>query len=400
MKRVKTAAVGAVVVLGVTALAACSPAKDDKAAVKGSNVATGDTITIGAMTPSEGAGAFIENEYGLLAGVWYVNNELGGINGRKLEVDLCKGNGSPETAVACANGFVGKKYPVVIDGYDFSFGGARPILVEAGIPFVGAIAGDPTNEKAEYGQGFYWTGPLATTAAGMANVWEQNEVESVHLALSDTPQTHAYIDSTFKPMAEALGVEADVQYVDPAKANWDAVAAAELKTKPDQAGSISLPEDGCTGLFDALRKQGWTDQIFVGSCTKYVEELDPTASANTVTIPRTWLYQAKDHAPSEVVEQLEDFKTAMDAVGHGDSLEARAIYAFNSVVTLAQILNDQKVEDLTPESIVTAIESAKDFPSFLGPKITCDGQQWPATPTSCSNESIYFEVQEDGSYKP
>lgn len=400
MKRVKTAAVGAAMAVGIAALAACSPAKDEKAEAGGSNMAAGDTITIGAMTPSAGTGALVENEYGLLAGVWYINNELGGINGHKLAVDLCKGNGSPETAVACANGFVGKKYPVVVDGYDFSFGGARPVLAEAGIPFVGSIAGDPANEKAGYGQGFYWTGPLATTAAGMANVWKQNGVESVHLAVSDTPSTHAYVDGTFKPMAEALGVKADMQYIDPAKTNWDAVAAAQLKTEPDQTGSLSLPEDACTALFGALRKQGWDKQIYVGSCTKYVEELDPKVSAGTVTIPRTWLYQAKDHAPADVVEQLDGFKTAMEAVGHGDALQARAIYAFNSVVTLAQILNDQKVEELTPESIVAAIESVKELPSFLGPKITCDGQQWPDVPTACSNQSIYFEVQKDGSYKP
>ncbi len=46
------------------------------------------------------------------------------------------------------------------------------------------------------------------------------------------------------------------------------------------------------------------------------------------------------------------------------------------------------------------MQQVKDFPTFLGPKVTCDGEQWPGAPGACSHEGIFFEVQEDGTLKP
>lgn len=399
MQRMKTSVLGVAIASIALVTAACGADAEPESAPAGSNVATGSPIKIGAMAPSNGATAFPEVEYGVKAAEWYINNEMGGIDGHKLEVDLCQGDGSPETAVACANGFVSSSYPVVLDAYDFSFGGARPILIEAGIPFVGSVSGDSTNETVDYPHGFYWTGPLAITAAGVANMWDASGTTKANLAVADAPAAHTYVDSTFLPLSDARGVDSAVQWVDETKANWNAIAAAEMEGDPDMTGSISLSEDGCTALFTALRQQGWTGDIFVGSCTKYVDEMDPKDSAGTMTIPRTWLYQGKDNAPAEVADQLEDFATAMDAVGHGEALEARAIYAFAGLVTLAEVL--QTVDgDITPKSVTTAITSVKDKQMFLGPKITCDGQQWPGRPTACSKQSIFFTVQEDGSYKP
>ncbi|HET7735891.1 MAG TPA: ABC transporter substrate-binding protein [Nocardioidaceae bacterium] len=365
----------------------------------GDNVATGTPLKIGAMTPSNGPEGFPENEYGALAAEWYVNNEMGGINGHKLELDICKGDGSPETAVACANGFVSSGYPAVVDAYDFSFGGARPILVEAGIPFGGTVSGDPTNETVEYGQGFYFTGPLAVTAAGVVNMWKAQGTETANFVVADAPSAHAYVDSTLAPWAEATGVEMQVQYVASTQANYNAIAAALMDGDPDMTGSLSLPEDGCTSLFTALRQQGYDGDIYVGSCTEYVEEMSAQDAAGTLTIPRLWLPQAKEHAPAGIADQMDAFTEAMEAVGHGDNIESRAIYAFASVVTMAEALSTIE-GDVTPETATQALKGLKRHQMFLGPDITCDGNQWPGLATACAASSIFFTVQEDGSYMP
>lgn len=385
--------------LSMTACGSQSSDSDGETPAAGASAATGEPIKIGAMAPSDGPAAYPEVEYGIEAAEWYINNELGGINGRPLEVDICRGDGSPETAVACANEFVGASYPVVLDGYDASFGGARPVLTEAGIPFAGTVAGDPTNETVEAPGAFYWTGPLAVTAAGVANLWDVVGSKKANYVVIDAPSNHKYVDGVLMPLAQAQGVELAVQYVDPAKANWNAIAAALMEGDPDMTGSVTLTEDGCTSLFGALRQQGWTGDIFVGSCTKYVEELDPADSAGTYMIPRTWISPSRDHAPDDVVEQLDAFENAMKEVGHEDALEARATYSFSGLVTLAEAL--QSVEgEYTSESVSAALTSVKDKEMFLGPRITCDAAQWPGRPTACSNQSIFFTVQDDGSYKP
>jgi branched-chain amino acid transport system substrate-binding protein len=46
------------------------------------------------------------------------------------------------------------------------------------------------------------------------------------------------------------------------------------------------------------------------------------------------------------------------------------------------------------------MQAVKDFKTFLGPEVTCDGQQWPGRPGACSHEAIFFEVQDDGTLAP
>ncbi|MEV5003964.1 ABC transporter substrate-binding protein [Nocardioides sp. LML1-1-1.1] len=399
MKRRKSGLLGVpAVALAMLLVAACG-AEDDTAEVPvGDNVATGETLTIGVLVPSNGNLATPENEYGVKAAEWYVNNQLGGVDGRKLKLDICQGDGSPETAVACANDFVEKGYPVVVDGYDFSFGGARPILVEAGIPFAGTVSGDPTNETAEFGQGFYFSGPLAVTAGGMLNMWEAQGTKTANLVVVDAPSSHTYVDTALMPLSEAVGVELKIQYVDPSKSDYNAVAAASLEGDPDMAGSLSLPEDGCTSLFTALRQQGFDGDIYVGSCTQYVETMSPQDAAGTLVIPRMWLAESKPHAPEQVATELDDFTEAMNAVGFGDHLESRAMYGFGGVLTVAQAMSTID-GDINAETVTKALK-AVDQQMFLGPKLKCDGQQWPGRPTSCTTQSIYFELQDDGTYAP
>ena len=55
---------------------------------------------------------------------------------------------------------------------------------------------------------------------------------------------------------------------------------------------------------------------------------------------------------------------------------------------------------ITTESARTAIEAISGEQMFLGPEITCDGQQWAGVATACSQQSIAFRINEDGSYEP
>src|SRR5699024_174863 len=135
---VKKLPIGALAVVAAPALSACSSSGGDEATGTGP---TGTPIVIGAQAPIKGATAYPQTAYGLEAGVQYVNEVLGGIGGRPLEVDVCGGDGSPETAIGCANGFVSKDVPLVIDAVDQSMGAAVPILGSAGIPIVGTLAG-------------------------------------------------------------------------------------------------------------------------------------------------------------------------------------------------------------------------------------------------------------------
>ncbi|MET0450165.1 MAG: ABC transporter substrate-binding protein, partial [Aeromicrobium sp.] len=178
-------------------LSACGGGSDD-ADSKGD--LTGEPLVVGVMSTDTGPIAYPQNTYGAEAAEWYVNNELDGIGGRPLELHVCSGDGSPETAVKCANEFVTADVPVVFDAYDGQMGAMLPILKSAGIPIVAEIASQGVVEGDTYGSGFYMSGPLETSALGMVKILSNLGIKTGSLAVTDAPTSHGYVDQLVKPL--------------------------------------------------------------------------------------------------------------------------------------------------------------------------------------------------------
>jgi branched-chain amino acid transport system substrate-binding protein len=379
----------------VISLAACGADAD----VASDGGLKGDPIVLGVQSLDTGPVAYPQNTYGAEAAEWYINNKMDGIGGRPVELNICSGDGTPETGVKCANDFVADDVPVVFDAYDgTSMGAMTPILKEAGIPIVGTLAGQAVAEGADYPTAFYFSGPLETSALGMVKVLSDLGHETASLAVTDAPSSHGYVDDLVKPLGADLGIDVEGVYAKVDNINFQVLAATELAEDPDVAGVIALPEDGCTGLIGALRQAGFDGTIFAGSCSQFIDELGADA-AGAIVQPRLWVPASYDHAPAEVQEQLDDFAEAMEAVGYEDEQSARSLYSFAGLINLVNILKDVDGE-ITTKAVTQAMTEVKDFQTYLGPKVTCDGEQWPGRPGACSHEGIFFEVQEDGTLKP
>ncbi|MCW0213214.1 MAG: ABC transporter substrate-binding protein [Pseudonocardia sp.] len=389
--------VSTIACLGALALAVAG-CSSGGAADDASGGLSGDPVLIGVQAPMEGATAFPQTGYGAQAAERYINEKLGGINGRPLKIQLCAGDGSPETSVNCANEFVTSNVAAVFDAYDGTIGAQAPILTSAKIPIIGELGATSIADALPWGQAFYFSGPLETSALGTMTILNQLGKKNAALAVTDGPPSHGYVDKLIQPIAGNLGIKVTPLYAPGANTNFTTLAATEISSSPDVAGIIALPEDGCTGLFKALRQQGYTNTIFAGSCSQFVKDMGAQA-AGAIIQPRLWVPASKDHAPAEVKTQLDDFASAMEEIDRGGEQSARSLYSFSGMVDLAKIISGIQ-GDITPESITTAMKNVKDYQTFAGAKVTCDGKQWPGRPSSCSHQAIFFEVQQDGSLKP
>jgi branched-chain amino acid transport system substrate-binding protein len=392
MKRTLTALACAAAV-AVTATACASEESADA-----TGGLTGEPVLIGVQAPMEGPAAYPQTGYGAQAAEKYVNEELGGINGRPIKIQLCAGDNSPETAINCANEFVSSNVAAVLDAYDPSVGPQAPILTSAGIPIIGQLGAQGIADALPAGQAFYLSGPLETSALGSMTILNQLGKKSAALAVTEAPSSHGYVDQLIQPIAKELGITVAPLYAPTTNMNFSVMAATELAGNPDVAGIIALPEDGCTGLFKALRQQGFTGTIFAGSCSQFIEQMGPDA-AGAIVQPRLWVPASKQYAPPQVQQELDAFASAMEAIDRGDEQSARSLYSFGGLVDTAKVLSTIQ-GDITPESITTAMSGLKDFQTFAGPTVTCDGNAWPGRPSSCSHKGIFFEVQPDGSLKP
>ena len=388
---------GALGIAAVLVLSACGGSGGDTG-LSGTE-ATGDPIVVGAQAPLKGATAYPQTGFGIEAAEYYINEVLGGVHGRPIEVDVCSGDGSPETSINCANGFVTKQVPLVIDAVDQSMGAAVPILGSADIPIIGTLAGSFLADQAGYGKAFYFTGPVSFASLSSMTLFDSKGKKSASLAVNESPTSHAYVDDLIRPIADNLGIDVKVQYPPAAGANLNVIAATQISDEPDVAGVIALPEDACTDLFTALRRQGFEGMILAGSCSQFIEQMG-AQGAGIVTQPRLWVPLAKDSAPPKVQEELDVFEKSMRAVGHDEELSSRSLYTFAALVNIANILNAAPAGEITKESVTAAFEKVTDFESFAGPTVTCDGKQWPGIATTCNAQAIFFEVQDDGTLAP
>jgi branched-chain amino acid transport system substrate-binding protein len=348
---------------------------------------TGAPLTIGVIAPLAGATALPAAEYGVLAAQDYINHQLGGIGGRPLELDWCKSDGTPEFLVNCANHFVEAGVPLVYDASTLAIPAAAPILKQAGIPIVGSYPASTGVEAQDYGSSFYFAGGAAMHAVGLTQSLAAVDAKTAALAVTASPQAKAYVDGLVVPMSQAQGVTTTVTLVDPGPLNAQVVATTLLSGKPD------------VNLFTALRGQGFTGTILGGNCTSFLTTMGADAEGILLQA-RVWSPGTYDNAPSTVQDQLDAYKAAMANVGHTDDIdESHAVAGFGGLVTLATAL-EKATGDIDAKSVVSTLEGLKDFPAWLLPNVTCDGNQWPKNPGVCSHSELFLEVQADGSLKP
>ncbi len=108
----------------------------------GSGAKKGDNSVVVGMINQEDApvGSFPETRQAAQAAVAHVNNDLGGVNGRPIRLEVCTTSGTPESSAACANKLVGDQPLAVLGGVDLgAFAPAPQRSPRPAILFSGAV---------------------------------------------------------------------------------------------------------------------------------------------------------------------------------------------------------------------------------------------------------------------
>jgi len=351
-------------------------------------------ITVGFLNPSGGPVPQPGTDTGVKAALSYINGEFGGINGHPLEVVSCDTDTTPERAQSCANMFVEKKVVAVMDGYNLSSSATLPTLTAAQIPLVGMIPFDSvTGSKAE--NRVFFAAPQAAFLVGALQAFKTEGKKSVTLALVDTPSSHQTIDNLLPALAKALGIDAKGIYFSPTNPNFTAVASTIARDNPDVGGLVAAPSEAvCTALVKALRQLRYQGEIFTAACTDYIKGA-PEQAAGGALYSSNWLPAAARYAPAEVKSDLALAEKHISAVSGGTA----GYYAFGQFalfMNFAKAMSTATEADLTGPGVLKTLKALKDFPSFLGPTITCGS----ATSPNCTTQLLLFVVQPDGSIKP
>ncbi|MCU1501618.1 MAG: transporter substrate-binding protein [Ilumatobacteraceae bacterium] len=391
-----------------TTAAATTQAASSSTAAGGSGSA-GSSASTGPVTPASGAPILIgftnmeggaislpEIRIGAEQGMNYVNEQMGGVQGRPLKLMRCDVDGSPEKSVDCGNKFVEAKVSAVMEGVDVGADAMLPILRDAKIPLFGFVPYGPQQRSATDIAVFLGTAVPAYGAAELKNSADQGR-KKLRLFLADLPSSHSYDETVIQPTAKTLGLDVKIIFYDAASADWNALATTAMADKPDETGSPSAQEADCLGFIQGLRGAGFTGPIFAAACNQFIATVG-TQAVGVQTYSEYWLPSVPDAAPPVAQAELKTYIDQMTSSGNKDLINGFAGFTFAAAVNFGRAMQKYLQGDPNGVNILTALHSVKDMPGFLHGNLTCDGSVWKGE-TSCTAGVLIYEVIPGGGRK-
>lgn len=366
----------------------------DAIAALPSGTPAGDTdpVTVGFHNLEKGAISLPDVRIGFEAGLDYVNEKLGGVNGHPLETIDCKTDGTPEASVNCANQFVEEGAVLSVQGADFGADAMLPVLQTAGLAELGSFPLTPGMNSA-VGDAFFFQGSAEEGYAATLVQLQNLDAEKVAFVMVDAPTSHQTYDDIIEPAAETLGMETKVFYV-PAQSDWQVQAATVLAWEPD--GIATYVAADALAAVPAFRSSGFSGYITAGSNIEIVPQLDGSVLEKTLFSASYYLPEFAD-IPAEVQPDIDAFNAyATDDMDETSSITQRQTGFYTALMT-AQVLSGIGADgtELTAKSVRDGLAtSTGEREPFRTNGWDCANPSWPDT-TACGTGNVYAEPGDD-----
>jgi len=334
-------------------------------------------------------GSFPELRLGALAAVDFINAELGGVDGRPLELVPCITTFSVEKSRACAQELVAKDVDVVTGGIDITSNGSIPVLEQNQMPYVGGI---PINfDEMRSPISFQFSGGIPGAFTAFAyDAATRLKAKKVAVTYGDYASIKAggvdYGVATLKK----LGVTDVVDLPFPiTTTDFLPVLTKANEGNPD-AIFLGAADTSCAPAMKTAKELNIQAKLYlVGSC------LAPSIPA-----------QIGEEAVDGRIFNIEgpkgsddpEAKIYFDIIAkYGDPqlpAASSATISFRSVLNLYGAMKEIGAANVSPKTIIEFFRQAKDRPSFTGHSYTCDGRQIPDLPALCAPQQLLVERKE------
>ncbi|MDQ7905236.1 ABC transporter substrate-binding protein [Phytohabitans sp. ZYX-F-186] len=375
-----------------------SAAPSGRAALPSGTAADGsmNPVTVGFHNLEGGSISLADVRLGFEAGVKYVNEHLGGVNGHPLKAIACKTDGTPEASVNCANQFVEQKAVLAVQGADFGADAMLPVLKSAGLAELGSFPLTPGMDTA-VGDAYFMQGSAEEGYAANLVQLKKLSASKVAVVMVDNPTSHETYDKVISPAAVKLGLETKVFYV-PAQSDWTVQSATVLAWGPD-AISTYVAADALAAV-PAFRSAGFSGHITAGSNTEIIPQLDPSVLDKVLFSAPYYLPEFAD-IPAEVRGDIDAFAEYTSGLPKDGSVTQRQT-GFYTALMAAQLLRDvgTKTDPLTAEVVHAGVKTWKgDRQPFRTNGWDCSKPSWPGT-TACGTGNVYATPGADRTLAP
>jgi branched-chain amino acid transport system substrate-binding protein len=350
-------------------------------------------VLVGFHNLEGGAISLPEIREGFQSGLNYVNEELGGINGRPLKADACKLDVTPESSVNCANQFVEKGVVAAVQGVDVAADAALPILQAAGITEIGFFAFSPAMNKAK-GDAYFTLFANEDNYAGDLVTQQKLGAKSEAVVMADLPTSKALDAGVIQPTATKLGMKAKAFYY-PTQTDWTTFAATVVATNPDAVSFPAAEDTVCLAAVPALRGAGFTGYIHASSCSVLIDKLDAKTLEKVIN-HNEFYYPTFTSIPPKAQQDIDTFLRFIKRDFPGFTSLVYTQLGFHIAVQVADMLR-QVPGDINAATVKAAMPNTKGESFFRDTADTydCSGaHSWPHT-TACSSSEFFTKVTPD-----
>jgi branched-chain amino acid transport system substrate-binding protein len=348
---------------------------------------SGEPVKIGLINQETETIAFPELSAAAQAATDYLNAEEGGVDGRPLELVVCKTGDTAESAVACANDFANDdSVPLVINA-TYNTAATTKILKnrKALINFNVDIP-DMTTEGV-----FTFDAGVLVPLQAMVDEAKADGVSTVSMLYTDDAETKKAI----VPLVEALADQQGIEIVNEVPVGDEPdLTAALTAADPDSVDGLLmllLSEPQCVPMGDAVQTLGVTIPIYSAEICASQNAVE-SGSVNDWKFTLTNLGQLSlDADPPEATTE---FRRILDEYSDGEpNLGSTAGFGFAHVVAVADLYEQTGVDDLTPVAITQTLTDGWSFDPIPFPPLECPG---PEPFVGACENSVYIGQAVDG----
>jgi branched-chain amino acid transport system substrate-binding protein len=332
---------------------------------------------------------------GAQAAVQYINNQLGGIDGRKVELVTCSVDSTPETNQQCGQKFANDpSLDMAMMGITTAGGPYYQALAPTSLPVLGIAPVTPADFVAPTNVVWYTSGGAGTYVA-LAKIAGIVKAHTVAYLQLDNPGGQAGL-TQFKELTKNMGL--DIKSVPVSQTATDVLPQV---TQADAANAdyVVVGVPNCLPVAKALQTLGAKGKVAsVGSCFAAA-----TIKSNP-SLFEGWYDPSYVRSPLEGTGKNSDMDTFLSnypkyAKMSSNPVPSNAQDGWSGLLTLRNALQGLPAGQLDNKAAVLAALKSFHGPVVLGPQsLDCSGNN-PSYTSVCTLDSVIEQVH-DGSLVP
>jgi len=332
-------------------------------------------------------GSFPEIRLAAESAVTWINTELGGVDGRPIQLDTCITTFSVEKSQACAQEMVQKGAVAVTGGIDVSSNGSIPILEQNQVPFIGGVP--VNNDEMKSPISFQFSGGSPGAMAAFADYAANTQhAKKVVIIYGDYAPIKEAAQNYGTAVLKRNGVTDVTEIAYPITSTDFLPTLTKAKQLEPDAIFLAAADTACAPAMKTAYDLGITAKMYlVGACAApaIAEQIGEAAVSGrifNIEGPLTASGPPEASIYGAAVAKYGDPKLPVASAG---------TIGFRDVMNIYAMMLELGPDNISRQSLLDHARAAVDHPSFNGHNYTCDGKQIPDLPAMCAPQQILVE---------